>query len=326
MNRFASSLLVLVALVPAWACTTGGLASEAPGAGGGGRSIADDPLPPGATPSDEFAALHPDFDSYWYQGVAELTRYELVQARYGDQHPGEAVLVYVTEDFLSDRQTKHEFGDDSDAVSVLKLNAYRRFYTGVYPYSVLTSVFMPVAEPDQPALKLTASVQEWCGMTYQQFNRRGGEYAMQLHSYFQAEADQDSTVSGVLEDELWTRIRRGPDSLPVGRLDLIPAAHALRMLHAETRPEPAVVTLGRVERSPAGEEPVMRYAVDYERLDRSVEIFFEPAFPHRIVAWREEQGGGPPTTAVMTRSLMLDYWNRHGAGDDDYRQALGLEW
>jgi len=45
-----------------------------------------------APPAEEFGA-------YWYQGKAELTSYTLEQARYGEVHPGEAVLVFVTEDF-----------------------------------------------------------------------------------------------------------------------------------------------------------------------------------------------------------------------------------
>ena len=78
----------------------------------------------GRLPSPEsFAAQYPAFDSYWYQGRAELTRYALRQARYGDQHDGEAVLVFVTEDFLTGLQVKQEHGDSPNAISVLKLNA-----------------------------------------------------------------------------------------------------------------------------------------------------------------------------------------------------------
>ena len=42
---------------------------------------------------------HGTFDTYWYQGLAELSRYDLKQSRYGQVRQGEAVLVYVTEDF-----------------------------------------------------------------------------------------------------------------------------------------------------------------------------------------------------------------------------------
>ena len=117
------------------------------------------------TPS-EFAKAHPDFKTYWYQGKAELTRYVLSQARYGDLHGGEAVLIFVTEDFLPKVQVKQERGDAPDALSVLKLNAYRRFYTGIYPYTIMTSSFTPVVPPRAPVLKVSTTVQEWCGQAY----------------------------------------------------------------------------------------------------------------------------------------------------------------
>ena len=60
---------------------------------------------------------------YWNQGKAELTSFELQQARYGELHPGSAVLIFVTEPFSKTKQVKL---DDprrapDDAVEVLKL-------------------------------------------------------------------------------------------------------------------------------------------------------------------------------------------------------------
>jgi hypothetical protein len=39
------------------------------------------------------------FNEYWYQGKAEITSYDLQQARYGENREGSAVLVFVSEDF-----------------------------------------------------------------------------------------------------------------------------------------------------------------------------------------------------------------------------------
>src|SRR5262245_19023266 len=78
------------------------------------------------------------FHGYWYQQKAELARYALSQARYGEIHKGESVLIFVTEPFWKDKQVKYEFGDKTDSLSVLKLNFTRKFYTGIYPYSVMT--------------------------------------------------------------------------------------------------------------------------------------------------------------------------------------------
>ena len=130
------------------------------------------------------------FKGYWYQGKAELTRYQLEQARYGEVHSGDAVLIFVTECFLPDKQVKHEHSQ-FNSTSVLKMNSSRKFFTGIYPYSILTSVFTPVAFNEEiHSLKVTSSTQEWCGQTYAQLNLRNGEYKGLLHSYFQNEADQ----------------------------------------------------------------------------------------------------------------------------------------
>ena len=48
----------------------------------------------------------PEFSRYWQQGKAELTSYTLEQARYGEIHQGEAVLVFVTEDLSKTKQVK----------------------------------------------------------------------------------------------------------------------------------------------------------------------------------------------------------------------------
>jgi len=37
------------------------------------------------------------FQDYWYNHGAEISRFELRQMRYGEIHDGDAVLVFVTE-------------------------------------------------------------------------------------------------------------------------------------------------------------------------------------------------------------------------------------
>ena len=47
-----------------------------------------------------------EFADYWYRGQAEITSYDLEQARYGELRSGTAVLVFVTEDFSKGQITK----------------------------------------------------------------------------------------------------------------------------------------------------------------------------------------------------------------------------
>ena len=140
-------------------------------------------------------ALNVAWKDYWYNGTAELNRYTLQQARYGEMREGDAVLIFVTEDFLKDQQVKYEGGPRDGVSSVLKMNATKKFWTGVYPYSLMTSVFTPINEI-APSLKVTTTAQEWCGHSYSQLNLRGNRYEGVLHSYFMREGDRQFSIEG----------------------------------------------------------------------------------------------------------------------------------
>jgi hypothetical protein len=264
------------------------------------------------------------FRKYWYQQKAELTRYALKQARYGEIHQGEAVLIFVTEPFLTDKQVKYEQGDKSKSLSVLKLNFTRKFYTGIYPYSLMTSIFTPVDFQKQHTLKITSSSQEWCGNTFSQMNWRDAGYDVSVRSYFQDEGDQNFKIPQAwLEDELWTRIRLAPESLPVGNFEIVPGLQFVRMWHKEAKPVKASAKLT--------EDGNLRvYSLEYPSIKRQLIIRFNKNFPYEVESWEETQPGGfgdsaPLTTkAVKTNRILLDYWNRHGVEDAHYRKELGL--
>ncbi|MCB0259688.1 MAG: septum formation inhibitor Maf [Calditrichaeota bacterium] len=272
-----------------------------------------------------------NFGDYWYQGTAELTRYELRQARYGEIHSGDAVLIFVTEDFLQDKQVKYEHGSREQAVSVLKLNATRKFYTGIYPYSIMTSVFTPVSAMNH-SLKVSFSAQEWCGQAFMQLNFQGNDsYRGVLHSYFQDEADQAFAVNNaLLEDELWTRIRLNPEALPTGEIDLFPGAHYIRMRHQPLQPQKAVASLSSSEDPALSEKPLQVYRIEYRSIERVLEIKFEAEFPFAIVAWEETYPSGfgdsrvLKTSAVRTHTLNAPYWSLNSVADSLYRKQLGL--
>jgi hypothetical protein len=274
---------------------------------------------------ESFSEQHASFNSYWYRGFAELTRYALRQARYGDLHDGEAVLIFVTEDFLPGPQVKQERGDSPRALSVLKLNAYRRFYTGIYPYTLMTSSFTPVRSTNGRTLKVSSSMQEWCGNVYSQINRRKGSLHVQLHSYFQDDADQESTLPDApLEDGLWARIRIDPSKIPTGAQQMIPALDYIRMRHKGLRPYPAKVTKRDHVATDLVDHPLSAVSVEYAHIGRDLTIYHEPEFPYIIQAW-EENVGPQRTTAVRTHAIIDDYWNHNSPEDSTYREALGLQ-
>ena len=257
------------------------------------------------------------FPSYWFDGTAEISRYELIQDRYGEPRGGDAVLIFVKEDFTPATQVKADRPDGS-SIPVLKMNFVKKFLTGIYPYSIMTSVFTPLDTGAQPkALKTTTSVQEWCGQTFLQWNLRGNRYEGSGYSYFESEGDGQYTVKGaLLEDDLWMRIRLQPSSLPTGSFDVVPGSQALRLLHLKPQTMPAEGVLET-------EDTVSTYTLRYRDEGRTLSIDFETAFPHRIRGWKETVRG-KVTEARRTHTQKLDYWNYNGNDDLPQRDRLGL--
>ncbi len=272
------------------------------------------------------------FADYWYQGQAELTRYHLEQARYGEIHQGNAVLIFVTEDFLPDTQVKYEHGPKPDDIeTVLKLNFTRKFVTGIYPYSMMSSVFTPVDLSPQHTLKVSSSSQEWCGHTYVQINSNDQQYEGLIHSYFQAEADQHFSLrKSLLEDEIWTRIRLNPGQLPTGEIELIPALQYLRLMHQEMRAQKANAQINtRFDRN-LSKDSLKVYKIEYTDIPRILEITFEADFPYKIVSWEEKYKSGfanpkwLTTRAIKIHEIKTDYWNKNSVADSTYRKQLGF--
>ncbi|MDP3980300.1 MAG: septum formation inhibitor Maf [Chlamydiota bacterium] len=283
--------------------------------------------------SSNHNGLSDQFKKYWYQGKAEISRYELEQARYGQIHRGNAVLIFVTEDFLIDKQVKYEQGNFSRIINVLKMNSMRSFITGVYSYSTMISVFTPIEIARwNRTLKVASSIQEWCGQTYTQLNYRKGSYNIDAHSYFQNEADQNYSLKPVLlEDDIWNRIRLNPELLPVGNISMIPGFQYASMEHVPLAVEKAKATLQIIEDPILFGDTMVQYKIEYKDLKRKLTINFEKSFPHMILAWEEEYmsvSGGTKkvmkTRAVKTHTLILDYWNKHSPSDLHYREQLGL--
>lgn len=272
------------------------------------------------------------FGDYWYQGKAEITSYTLKQARYGELHDGDAVLIFVTEDFSARKQVKLDRPDEAgdDAVKVLKLNALREFNTGVYPYTVMTSVFTPVYGDRYPrTLKITTSIQEWCGHAFVQLNRLDDQYHVQQYSYFESEGDRVTDLADAIpEDEIWTTIRLNPDALPTGNVTMIPGTLYQRFDHTAWRTVNATAILMPDARQP---DLMVYNLVYYPELNRTLTIKFRRDFPHEIESWEEvefAQDGTQKelvTTAVLNKRLMLDYWTKNSVADVKLRRELGLE-
>lgn len=273
-----------------------------------------------------------NFHNYWYSGEAEITSYALEQVRYGEIHQGEAVMVFVTEPFSKSKQVKlddwREQGTDN--VNVMKLNMTKKFLTGIYPYSMMMSTFTPVSSDKYPnVIKVTTSSQEWCGHTWMQLNLRERDYRFRGFSYFESEGDEEKNLpKGILEDELWTRIRLNPQSLPAGEVKILPSTFYLRLRHRNNEPQMANVKLESIASSDFSSQSHQKYSIEYA--DRSLMIFFEKDFPHTILGWEETHlsGFGNPkkltTRAKRINTIKTPYWSKNSNADRAIRKKLGL--
>lgn len=266
--------------------------------------------------------LSPEFKDYWYAGEAELTSYKLEQARYGELRDGKAVLIYVTEPFLPEKQVKADRQNPGN-ISVLKLNATKKFLTGIYPYSIMASTFYPVYD-NLHALKTSLSVQEWCGHVYSQINNRA-KFEFTSHSYFEGEADQHFNMDkAILENEIWTKIRIDPTDLPTGELEVIPALEYIRLGHKELK---AYKAKGSVSDA----DGITTYTLTYPALERTLTINFSSKFPFTIESWTEEfkSGFGASAKTMTSKATKLKrmktaYWGQNSNKDLFLRDSLGL--
>lgn len=273
------------------------------------------------------------FRSYWYDYGAEISRFELEQARYGEIHQGHAVLIYVTEPFLPDIQVKADSEvSRQKSIPILKLNFIKRFNTGIYDYSMMKSVFTPVFKENQQynkTLKVTTTRQDWCGHVFIQYNLNGDNYKVLQNSYFEKEGDRTTVIPAVnLEDEIWTRIRMSPETLPLGEIEMIPGSFFTTLRMTGIGVEKAIAELSNIEDD---DGKISKYTITYPSLNRSLSISFSHDFPHDILSWEETYTSGSgenakelTTRARRTNKLMIDYWNKNSVKDIALRKDLGL--
>ncbi len=258
-----------------------------------------------------------------WSGAAEISVYELKQERYGRIVDGEAIMIYVREPFLKDRQVKDEMG--SGDFQVLKLNATRDFKTGVYPYRTLMSVFHPLENKvGTRALKVTTSIQEWCGHVFMQTNRRDGVTTTDVQSYFEKEEGERFQAAGaiLLEDEVWTMLRLNPSALPVGKTEMVLGNLAARFGHLKQVTAPVVTEW----KKGSGSESII-YEIFYTKSGRRLAIEISDSVPYSILGWSEMGKKGILSSAKLKRRLEnVDYWNyKDDKKGRELRKKLGLQ-
>ncbi len=301
------------------------------------------PGPSVAWPDAPVGGASPAFWAAWGDGNAEVATYAASVMRYDSLRDASVVLVTVTEP--ADRRTwiKDDGAEGDDRVDVVKLNHMETFQTGVYPYSVMTSVFMPVADYGAavggrfaPA-KITLTAQEWCGHVWHgvwpgRTADGAGGFRASMRSYFAEEGETDRVAvapDGTLyEDALFVQLRELDGGRFNGGADwrgsLVPALWRQRVAHDTLAPVAATITRADTTAAAPGGASVAatRFRIAYTgtRGPFARTLVVEAAAPHRILGWTTTEG----ERVRLVRTLRIPYWRLHGPSDLRWRDSLGL--
>ena len=270
-------------------------------------------------------------NSKWYDGKAEINVYDLQQNRYNNTHEGEAVMIFVTEDFLSDKQVKNDNYTQKNSVPILKNNQIRRFTTGLYDYSIFTSVFTKSESLDDlSTMKITTSSQDWCGQSYLQLNEASGYYRVRGFSYFENEGDTDEKIKKYITmDEIYNLIRIDVTQLPIGEFKIIPSTIYHRLKHKELKPY-AAKGINIPYEGPLTQQKATTYIIKIPELSLEYEYTYENNDLRNILQWKESypsafDGQLRATTATLKHSEWSDYWSKNNKADFKMRERYEIK-
>lgn len=275
------------------------------------------------------------FWDHWSDGKAELAAYDVTMPRYGEPRDGQVVLVYVTEEMNKETLIKDDTGrvPPEQKEVVLKLNHTLKFQTGIYPYSVMTSVFSPVGSSGRERfapVKISFTSQEWCGHVFQVIEPEVDRFANSIRSYFSIEGDRDEVLETapftLYEDALYIQLRELDGPFEGGgdwSGQLVPSLWARRTAHVPLRPVAATIT--RADSTRDG-RPVTLFTLAYllgsgaraRNFWRRFEL--DKEYPHRLLGW-ETSAGERAAVKGVTR---LPYWQLNAEGDESFLTELGL--
>ena len=282
-------------------------------------------------------APSPEFLKYWKSGLAELSSYATVTERYGEKREGQAVLIFVYEEMSADTRIKVESGrtPSDQRIPVLKLNNVLKFTTGIYDYSVMTSVFAGLSGPGvgrflEPR-KISFSSQEWCGNVYHQLIPEEKALVSEIHSYFEKEGDAKATLpypseKVYYEDEIPILIRElDGDILKAGgklEFDMVPSLWETRKRHIPLKFEKAILMKGKPSgfKSRLGDMPATSWTLQSGGTVTTYRVQTDP--PRRLLAWENNRG----EKAEILGSLRKTYWELNGNEHRPLRKELKLDY
>jgi len=267
---------------------------------------------------------------YWYQSKAEVNGYTLKEQRYGVMRDGYVVLIFVTEDFLTSKNVKNESYVDKSSVPVFKCNMKKHFVTGMYDYTLMSSVFSPANAPLDHPYKVSSSNLDWCGHEWLQVNRKGNNLELEQFSYFEKEADRKLSLTSCLqEDELFNLIRLCPNQIPTGLQKMLPSTQYLMIQHWPIEAVDVDIKNMEYKGSDFSIDNTKCLQVLMPSLNRELNIVYENNPPYKILGWTDnfpnKEGDIMKSIAKLKESMLEDYWNKNGKAYESLRIVLGVK-
>jgi hypothetical protein len=294
-----------------------------------------------ASASESQPNLNPTFGTVWFDGQAEISTYTYQVERYGETREGNAVAIFVTEDFNPITGVKSDTPPTlaNGIIPVLKLNLIRDFPTGIYDYNTMLSTFVstqPKGERKSGSLiKASFSSQEWCGHVYHQIIPRARNLESTSHSYFEGEADQKHQVSipneSTYADALfhWARGFSSPIVPPGTKQNgkVFQSLMDARLGHFDPQFLSATFSVSNKEEIIRTEGSSWTTTQREVRLSdgRTYSFWVELQSPFKIIKWSFKDGGGLSEEAVLHRSKRVPYWKMNGSKGLEHLAEIGLK-
>ncbi len=139
-------------------------------------------------------------DELWNDGKAEVATYSGERVIYGEARAHEMTLITVYEEFNKEFWTKADwpFGQ-KPLLPVIKQNQLATIPTPNYPYHYMTSVFFDRGQLDN-AVKIATNSQDWCGVTYREFQLYRNPPVMEFNSYWDGQGSGSAMLKDVDEN------------------------------------------------------------------------------------------------------------------------------
>jgi hypothetical protein len=273
------------------------------------------------------------FDSFWYDGKAEISTYQITEMRYGEPRDGIRIMVFVTEPMRISTHIKPDSKLPYDSiVNVIKLNDIRKFNTGIYDYNIMTSVFTAVEKknklPEMSTMKISFTSQEWCGNVFEVLKRNKNGFTGNSFSYFESEGEQKFKLTNHnnldTEDNLWIIIRELKKPILTKassmKIRVLPSSWARRKTHAPIKILKGILSKGKRDTMSTVLGEIESIPFEWNLNGKTTKVWVEADYPHRILSWVEPDG----SNGSIIASRRETYWRRKSNDDLYLREKLGI--